>query len=104
MHHAVVIAVAALVNSASGSFETAKKDALPLDHPASAIAVLVGACDMGGGAVNGECLENTKGLKDKVTGKKIFIDLGSGYDQLLSFGGRPTGKARFVWAPLYDVG
>ncbi|HEY4222353.1 MAG TPA: DUF6066 family protein [Myxococcota bacterium] len=93
----------ALLATAPG-FDAAKKDAVVLEHPQNAVLVVVGACDAGGGAVNGECLENTKDLKDKVTGKKLFLDLGSGYDQLLSFGGRTGGKARFVWAPLYDVG
>lgn len=93
-----------LIALGSPSFDALKTDAVVLDRPASAIAVLVGACDAGGGAVNGECLENTKGLKDKVTGKRVMMDLGSGYDQLLSYDGRRNGKARVVWAPLYDVG
>ena len=99
-----IIALAFLVVAGGSSFDPLKKDAVALEHPANAIAVLVGACDAGGGAVNGECLENTKELKDKVTGKRVFIDLGKGYEQLLAWGGRPTGKARFVWGPLYDVG
>ncbi len=101
MHH---IALALFVAAGGASFDSLKKQALELDHPAKAIAALVGACDAGGGAVNGECLENTKDLKEKVKGRLVSLDLGSGYDRLLSWGGRPHGKARFVWAPLYDVG
>ena len=87
-----------------GSFDTHKKDAVSLDHPADTIKVLAGvACDAGGGALNGECLENTKGLKEKVAGK-VLLDLGTQSPDLLSFGGRDGAKTRFVWAPLYDVG
>jgi hypothetical protein len=68
------------------------------------VAVLVGACDVVDGAVSGECLENTKDLKEKVAGKRVVIDLGAGHETMLSFGGRrDNGKTRFVWAPLYDV-
>lgn len=88
----------------NATFDSLKATATPLDRPASAIAVLVGACDSGDGTVNGECLENTKELKEKVAGKRVVIDLGSGYDKLLSFGGRNGTKTRFVWGPLYDVG
>jgi hypothetical protein len=104
--HIAPLAIAIAVNVASGgtSFDSLKKDALALERPNNAIAALVGACDVTDGTVNGECLENTKGLKDKVAGKRVVLDLGGGYDQLLSFAGRPTGKARFAWAPLFDVG
>jgi hypothetical protein len=97
-----MLLVAALLVAAP--FDTLKKDAVSLDRPAQAIAVLVGACDGGDGTVNGECLENTKDLKDKVTGKRVALDLGGGYETLLTYEGRRDGKARFVWAPLYDVG
>src|SRR5688500_16779719 len=99
-----MILLALSILAAGGTFDALKADAFALARPASAIAVLVGACDAGGGAVNGECLENTKDLKAKVTGKRVFMDLGAGYDQLLSFDARRGGKARAVWAPLYDVG
>jgi hypothetical protein len=99
----LILALSLLAGSAS--FESLKQGATPLDRPASAVAVLVGACDTSDGTVSGECLENTKELKDKVAGRRVSIDLGSGYDKLLTFGGRPGGgKTRFVWGPLYDVG
>lgn len=101
---AIPVAVALSLVADGPSFETLAKGALPLDRPAQAVAVLVGACDMGGGAVSGACLENTKDLKDKVSGRRVAIDLGAGHDQLLSYGGRRADKTRFVWAPLYDVG
>jgi hypothetical protein len=92
-------------HAAPPTFDGLTKDAVALDRPAQAIAVLVGACDGGDGTVSGECLENTKELKDKVAGKRVSLDLGAGYDQLLSYAHRGgNGKARFVWAPLYDVG
>ena len=98
------LGLALLLVAGTASFDSLKKDAVALDHPANVIKVLVGACDVGGGAMNGECLENAKDVKDRVTGKRVLLDLGAGYDQLLTWGGRVGGKARFVWAPLYDVG
>lgn len=98
----VLVALALL--AAPASFDALKAQAVALDRPAGAIAALVGACEVEGGAVSGECLENTKGLKDKVAGKRVALDLGSGHDKLLSFGGRRGEKTRFAWAPLYDVG
>lgn len=99
------VAVSGTSIAAPPTFDGLKADAIPLDRPAQAIAVLVGACDGGDGTVSGECLENTKDLKEKVAGKRVALDLGSGYDTLLSYASRQgNGKARFVWAPLYDVG
>lgn len=108
-HRALVVTALLLLPTASHAapptFDALKADAIALDRPASAIAVLVGACDGGDGTVSGECLENTKELKDRVNGKRVALDLGSGYDTLLSYASRgANGKARFVWAPLYDVG
>lgn len=100
--HALLLVAA--IAAAPPTFDALKKDAVVLERPAQAIAVLVGACDGGDGTVSGECLENTKELKDKVAGKRVTVDLGAGYDQLLSYASRNNGKARFVWAPLYDVG
>jgi hypothetical protein len=100
-----MLLLAALVLAADPSaFDSAKKGALELEHPANAVKVLVGACDSSDGTVSGECLDNVKDLKDKVTNKKVYIDLGSGYDKLLSFAGRNGDKTKFAWAPLYDVG
>jgi len=103
MQFPVILPVAFALVAGSGTFDTLKAGATELERPANAIAVLVGACDLGGGMVDGECLENTKELKDRVTGKRVSMDLGSRHP-LLSFGGRTGDKTRFVWAPLYDVG
>jgi hypothetical protein len=92
----------ALLLSAATNQELRDK-AQVLERPGSAIAAMVGACDSSDGTVSGECLENTKDLKDKIAGKRVVIDLGSGHETLLSFGGRRGDKTRFVWAPLYDV-
>ncbi len=98
------IAVAITVSLAAATFDELKAKAFVLERPAGAIAVLVGACDAGDGSVNGECLDNTKGLKENVTNKRVSFNLGPGHENLLSFGGRRDGNVtRFVWAPLYDV-
>lgn len=99
-----MITLALALLAAPPSFEAAKSSARVLDRPAAAVAAMVGACEVVDGAVSGECLENTKDLKDEVAGKKVALDLGSGYDSLLSFGGRNGSQTRFVWGPLYDVG
>ncbi len=99
-----MITLALALLAAPPSFEAAKSAAKVLDRPAAAVAAMVGACEVVDGAVSGECLENTKGLKDEVAGKKVALDLGSGYDTLLSYGGGTGAKTRFVWGPLYDVG
>jgi hypothetical protein len=85
------------------TYEELKASAKVLEKQQSVIQVLVGACDAGGGAVNGECLENVKETKDSVAGKRVIIDLGSGHETMLNFGGRRGTGTRFVWAPLYDV-
>jgi hypothetical protein len=98
------IAITASLLIQTASYAELREGAEVLERPASAIAVLVGACDTSDGTVSGECLENTKDLKAKIVGKKVVIDLGHGHETLLSFGGRQgSGKTRFVWAPLYDV-
>lgn len=99
-----MITLALALLAAPPSFEAAKAQAKVLERPAQAVAAMVGACEVVGGAISGECLENTKGLKEEVAGKKVALDLGSGYDTLLSFGGRNGNETRFVWGPLYDVG
>jgi hypothetical protein len=99
-----MITLALALLAAPPSFAAAKADARVLDHPAAAVAAMVGACEVVDGAVNGECLENMKSLKTDVAGKKVVLDLGSGYDSLLSYGGRNGSQTRFVWGPLYDVG
>ena len=104
MHAALLLAALLAAPPSPASFADLKKGAVLLERPAQAIAVLVGACDGGDGTVSGECLDNTKELKDKVTGKRVALDLGAGHDQLLSFASRTGNTARFVWAPLYDVG
>lgn len=97
------IAVASACLLAAAPYADLKEKALVLERPTAAVAVLVGACDAGDGAINGECLENTKAMKEQVAGKRVLIDLGSGHETLLSYGGRRGDKTRFVWAPLYDV-
>lgn len=99
-----MITLALVLLAAPPSFEAAKAQAKVVDRPAQAVAAMVGACEVVDGAVSGECLENTKGLKEEVAGKKVALDLGSGYDSLLSYGGRNGNETRFVWGPLYDVG
>ena len=97
------VALVSVLFVAGATYAELRDKALVLERPGSAVAVLVGACDAGDGAVNGECVENTKDLKDKVNGKRVVIDLGSGHETMLSYGGRRGDKTRFVWAPLYDV-
>jgi len=101
----LALIAAMFVVAAPANFDEAKKNAMVLERPAAAIASISGACEVKDGAVSGECLENNKLTKDQYVGKRVTFALGHGYEQLLSFGGRPDGvKTRFVWAPLFDVG
>jgi hypothetical protein len=88
----------------AGTFEDAKRGAVEVESARRAVAAISGACDVVDGAVSGECLENTKAWKEEVAGKRVVLNLGGGYENLLSYGGRVGAKTRFVWAPLYDVG
>jgi hypothetical protein len=99
-----LVVAAALLLATNGTFDAAKKGAMEVERPARAIAAISGACDVVDGAVSGECLENSKAVKDEFVGKRVVLNLGAGYETLLSFGGRNGDKTRFVWAPLYDVG
>jgi hypothetical protein len=99
----IKLALIASVLLAGATYTDLKSTAKVLDKQQSTIAVVVGACEVKDGAVSGECLDNTKEVKDSVMGKRVIIDLGSGHDALLSYGGRRGNQTRFVWAPLYDV-
>ena len=101
---AFILAAAALPPVAPGAFEAAKAGALVLERPAQAVTVLVGACGAGKGAVDGECLENTKAMKEKLAEKRVLLDLGGGFENFLGFASRNGAVTRFVWGPLYDVG
>ena len=101
---AFALAVAALPPAGPGAFDAAKVGAVELERPAQAVTVLVGACGAGDGAVDGECLQNTKAMKERVAGKRVLLDLGGGFENFLGFAARNGAVTRFVWGPLYDVG
>ena len=50
------------------------------------------------------CQENVKKQRAELKGKRFYIDLGAGHQQLLEFEGLRGKKARFLWVPMYDPG
>ncbi len=100
----VALLLAALTTAAPPSFEAAKKAALFVDRPVSAVAVIVGDCDKGDAVDQQECRNNLKEAAKKWQGKTVALNLGAGHEKFLKFEGPRGEKVRFVWAPLVDVG
>lgn len=94
-----------LAAAASGAtFASLKQDAVVVDRPSNAIALLIGACDKGDWVDQTQCQENTKGDRARIEGKRVIINLGAGHEAFLDFASLNGDTARFVWAPLYDAG
>jgi hypothetical protein len=92
--------------TAAPGFDELKKDAVGVERLASTVASLVGVCPDGLMPDElAECQKNLKaGAKDLV-GKKIYLNLGGGHEEHLVFDKiLDAGRARFVWAPLVDLG
>lgn len=101
----MMIAALALVAAVAGSpFDAAKKDALVVERPVSAMAVIVGDCHKGDAIDQQECRNNLKEAAKKWQGRKVHLNLGAGHEKFLKFEGPRGDKVRFVWAPLVDVG
>lgn len=99
-----VLASVALATAAS-PFDDAKKSATVVDRPPSTIAALVGVCP--DGLVIDEfeeCKKNLSTAAKTWSGKKIYINLGAIEPQFMSFEKKVGDNARFVWAPLLDLG
>lgn len=86
------------------SFDAVKKDAEGLDSPAQAISAIVGSCDDKDIEMMIKCQENLKKTGEQHKGKRYYIDLGSGHQEVLQFEGIHGDKARFLWVPMYDPG
>jgi hypothetical protein len=99
-------AVAVLVASAPPvSFDDQKNAALPVARLASTVASLVGVCPDGLFADElAECQQNLSKAGKAFTGKKVYLNLGGGLEQFLSFESKTNDRARLVWAPIVDLG
>ncbi|MBN2361428.1 MAG: hypothetical protein JXR83_18395 [Deltaproteobacteria bacterium] len=86
------------------SFDAIKQSAEGLESPSQAISAIVGKCDEQDPEMQIKCLDNLKKSGEQHKGKRYYLDLGSGHQELLEFEGIHGGKARFLWVPMYDPG
>lgn len=93
-----------LALATTSGFDAMKKGALVVERPRSAIAAIVGDCDKGDAIDQQECRNNLGEAAKKYKGKRVVMNLGAGHEKFLKFEGMRGEKARFVWAPLVDVG
>jgi hypothetical protein len=89
---------------AAAPFASHKEGVLVVDRPATAVAVLTGACEGGDLVDQAECAQNTKGLQAELQKKRVSIDLGAGHEAFLHIESVKGGQVKVVWAPLIDVG
>jgi hypothetical protein len=103
-----IAAFALAVLVASGppaSFDDQKKAAIPVARLASTVASLVGVCPDGLFADElAECQQNLGKAGKAFTGKQVYLNLGGGLEQFLSFESKTNDRARLVWAPIVDLG
>ena len=104
--HSLVVALALTTLAAPPStFDDQKKSALQVERLASTVASLVGVCPDGLMADEfAECQANIGKAGKSFEGKKVYLYLGGGQEQFLSFGKKEGDKARLVWAPIIDLG
>lgn len=104
--HSLVVALALTALAAPPStFDDQKKAALTVERLASTVASLVGVCPDGLMADEfAECQANIGKAGKRFEGKKVYLYLGGGQEQFLSFGKNEGDKARLVWAPIIDLG
>lgn len=104
--HLAALALAALVATAPpSSFDDAKKKATPVPRLASTIAAIVGVCPDGLFADElAECQQNVGKAAKSFAGKEVYLNLGGGLEQFLSFESKTGDRATLVWAPIIDLG
>lgn len=86
------------------NFDAVKQNADGLDSPAQAISAIVGSCDDKDIEMQIKCQDNLKKSSEQYKGKRYYIDLGAGHQQVLEFEGVHGDKARFLWVPMFDPG
>jgi hypothetical protein len=103
--HTLALGLAVVVLAAAPSFEEQKKTATTVERLASTVASLVGVCPDGLMADEfAECRENIGKAGKSFEGKKVYLYLGGGQEQFLSFGEKTGDRAKLVWAPIIDLG
>jgi hypothetical protein len=103
MISAVVVSIA--LAAASSPFDDLKKGTTPVERLPSTVAALVGVCVDGLAADElAECKKNLSGAAKTWAGKKVYINIGAIEPQFLTFESRTADTAKFVWAPLLDLG
>jgi len=104
--HIAAFAFAVLVATAPPStFDDQKKSATPVPRLASTVAAIVGVCPDGLFAEElAECQQNVGKAAKGYAGKKIYLNLGGGLEQFLTFESKTGDRAKLVWAPIVDLG
>ena len=106
--HIVAAALAVLLAAAppsSSSFDDQKKAAVTVPRLASTIAAIVGVCPDGLFADElAECQQNVGKAAKGFAGKKVYLNLGGGLEQFLTFESKNGDRAKLVWAPIVDLG
>jgi len=104
MHVALALSLAVLA-APPASFEDRKKAAVTIERLASTVAAIVGVCPDGLMADElAECQQNVGKAAKAYEGKTVYLNLGGGQEQFLSFGEKNGEQARLVWAPIIDLG
>jgi hypothetical protein len=85
-------------------FDALKASAEPLDKPAAATSALIGECSEDDPELQIQCQANVETARKDHAGKRYYVDLGSGHQDLLEFEGLRGSTARFLWVPQYDPG
>lgn len=90
--------------SAPSGFDALKSKAEPLEKIQVAVTALVGICDQEDPVMQIQCQENVSKQRKELQGRRFYLDLGAGHQDLLEFEGVHGSKARFLWVPMYDPG
>ena len=93
--HTLALGLALVALAAPPSFEEQKKTATTVERLASTVASLVGVCPDGLMADEfAECQANIGKAGKSFEGKKVYLYLGGGQEQFLSFGDKSGDRAK----------
>lgn len=87
------------------AFDDQKKAAVTVERLSSTVAAIVGVCPDGLMADElAECQHNVGKGAAGFTGKTVYLNLGGGQEQFLTFADKSGDRAKLVWSPIIDLG
>lgn len=87
------------------TFDDQKKAAVTVERLASTVAAFVGVCPDGLMADElAECQQNIGKAAERFAGKTVYLNLGGGQEQFLTFADKSGDRAKLVWSPIIDLG